>query len=102
MKEKQEIESEKMLERSLKSLVESELNGWSLKLLSQFISGLPDRICLIPLGIIFFAEIKTTKQKPHKIQLWVHAKLRGLGFDVYVIDRTEHIQELREKYGKEE
>lgn len=94
-----EIENEKKLERSLKSLVELKLKGWSLKLLSLHISGLPDRICLIPQGRIFFAEIKTTGKKPRPIQLWVHAKLRSMGFDVYIIDCTQHIKEIEAKYG---
>lgn len=93
------IEREKTLERALKKIVEVELNGWCLKFLSLHISGLPDRICMVPPGRIFFAEIKTTRQKPKPIQLWVHAKIRALGFRVYVIDCTEHIQEIRAIYG---
>lgn len=93
------IESEKTLERSLKNFIELKMKGWSLKLLCQHITGLPDRICLIYPGIIFFAEIKTTKKKPKPIQLFVHAKLRALGFAVYVIDCTGDIEKLKEIYA---
>jgi hypothetical protein len=92
------IESEKKLERSLKSAVESKLKGLSLKLLSAHITGLPDRLCLIPGGRLFFAEIKTTNKKPRKIQLFMHRKLRELGFKVEVIETTEQIQNIIRDY----
>lgn len=93
------IESEKTLERSLKRNVEEGLKGWCLKLLSAHITGLPDRICLLPGGRVFFAEIKTTGEKPKKIQLWVHDKLRSLGFEVYIIDSSEVIKEVTKRYA---
>lgn len=40
-------------------------------------------------GYVGFAEIKTTGKKPTKIQLYVHDKLRSLGFEVFVIDGIE-------------
>lgn len=92
------IESEKTLERSLKNLVELKMKGWCLKLLALHITGLPDRICLLPQGIIFFAEVKTTGQKPKAIQLWVHAKLKKLGFEVYIVESSEDIKKIKEKY----
>ena len=92
------IESEKKLERSLKSAVESKLNGLPLKLLSAHITGLPDRLCLIPGGRLFFAEIKTTGKKPRKIQLLIHRKLRELGFRVEVIETTEQMQNIIRDY----
>lgn len=92
------IESEKRLESLLKSTVERDLKGWCLKLLSVHITGLPDRLCLLPGGRLFFAEIKTTKKKPRKIQLLVHEKLRNLGFQVYVIDTYSQISKIENTY----
>lgn len=40
-------------------------------------------------GYVGFAEIKTTGKKPTKIQLYVHDKLKDLGFVVFVIDDIE-------------
>ena len=97
----QNIESEKKLESLLKSTVERDLKGWCLKLLSVHITGLPDRLCLLPGGRLFFAEIKTTKKKPRKIQLFVHEKLRNLGFQVYVIDTSSQISEILKTYKNE-
>ncbi len=93
------IESEKTLEKSLKRTIELDMKGKCLKMLSTHVSGLPDRICLLPGGRIFFAEIKTTKQKPRKIQLWMHRKLRDLGFEVKIIDTSEQIKQIKKEYA---
>ena len=98
MKTTKNIESEKDLERLLKNTIVSELKGKCLKLLSTHITGLPDRICLIPGGRIFFAEIKTTAKKPTKIQLWMHREIRDLGFRVEVIETSEQIKNIIRDY----
>lgn len=96
------IESEKRLERSLKSIVEDTMNGFCLKLLSQHITGLPDRLCLLPKGKIFFVEVKTTGKKPRKIQKYIHEKLRSLGFRVYVLDSSQVLHTILTDYGYED
>lgn len=92
------IESEKLLEKKLRVKIE-ELGGYCLKLLAIHVIGIPDRICLLPNGVVFFAEVKTTGKKPEKIQLLWHKKLRKIGFEVYVVDTSEQINEIIEKYG---
>jgi len=92
------IEKEKILEKKLSMEIEK-LGGWSLKLLSTHVTGLPDRMCLLPGGRVFFAEVKTTKEKPKRIQIWVHNKIRALGFRVEIIDQSEKIKELISDYG---
>lgn len=84
------IESEKVLEAKLTSTIKK-LGGWSIKLLAIHLNGIPDRLCLLPGGVIFFAEIKTTKKTPKKIQGVIHRKLQALGFKVFVIDSTKDI-----------
>jgi hypothetical protein len=84
------IESEKLLDRKLSAALKK-LGGWSIKLLATHVTGLPDRLCLLPNGVLFFAEIKTTGKKPKPVQLSVHKKLRELGFKVVVIDKSEDI-----------
>lgn len=84
-----EIESEKQLERLLKSTVENTMHGLCLKLLSQHTIGLPDRLCLLPRGRAFFVEVKTTGKKPRQIQEFIHNRLRALGFRVYVLDSSK-------------
>ena len=87
------MDSEKVIEKRLNAEVKS-LGGWSLKLLCQFVTGLPDRLVLLPGGVIFFAEIKSTGKKPKPRQALVHKKLRRLGFRVYVIDRLEQLNKI--------
>lgn len=91
------IESEKDLERKLNQGVKK-LLGLTFKFVPLFVAGIPDRICLLPGGRIFFAEIKTTKQKPKKLQLFWRAKLRKLGFRVEVIDTSKQIENILKDY----
>lgn len=86
-------ESEKILEPKLAREVKK-VGGWALKLPATFVSGLPDRLVLMPGGRAYFVEMKTTGEKPRKIQLAIHRKLRSMGFDVFVIDSTKGINEF--------
>lgn len=92
------VESEKALERKLKQVVEKELGGWCLKFLPFQVAGLPDRLCLLPEGRLFFAEVKTTKKEPSKIQKLIHRRLRRLGFKVEIIDQSQQIETLLTYY----
>lgn len=93
-----QVESEKLLERSLKRVVENDMKGMCVKLLSQHMTGLPDRLCLLPGGKAFFVEVKTTGKKPRKIQDFVHQKLRSLGFQVYVLDSSQVLRTILDDY----
>ena len=83
------IVSEKDLERTFSDQLNRTKKVWVVKLLSTFIKGLPDRMILCKGGYVGFAEIKTTGKKPTKIQLYIHDKLRSLGFEVFIIDDIE-------------
>jgi len=87
------MDSEKLIEKTLNAEVKS-LGGWSLKLLCQFVTGLPDRLVLLPGGVIFFVEVKSTGKKPTPVQRLVHEKLRRLGFRVEVIDSLKQLNEI--------
>lgn len=89
------IESEKTIERVLVNLVKSK-GGLCIKLLTNQFIGLPDRLCLFPHGAIAFVELKSTGQRPRKIQVLVHNKLRALGFRVEVIDTVEGVNKFIE------
>ena len=82
-------ESEKVLERNLNKEVKA-LGGWSIKILSNFITGLPDRLVLLN-GRAYFVEVKSEGKKPSHIQRVVHKKLEALGFTVSIIDTTEKL-----------
>lgn len=91
------IESEKDLEKKLNLLVKIR-GGISLKIPAIHFKGIPDRVCFLPGGVVFFAEIKTTKKKPTKLQTVVQNRLRRLGFKVYVVDTTEKIHRISELF----
>jgi len=90
------IESEKLLDKKLCAEVKK-LGGWAIKIPASHLSGLPDRLCLLPEGRLFFAEIKTTGKKPTRLQLATHKRLKGLGFKVWVIDNSDKIKTALEK-----
>ena len=87
---------EKQIEKKLRIEV-GKLNGIAMKLQSQYYTGLPDRMILMPGGRIRFAEIKTTGKKPTPRQKIVHQELRGLGFRVDVIDDEVGLQRFLEE-----
>lgn len=101
--------SEKVFERELSKFVE-EREGMAVKLLSQFIKGLPDRMFLLHGSIVLFVEFKSTGKKPTKIQEYIHKRLQALGFPVFVVDSVEsyeraknvieHLIKMREIYGR--
>ena len=90
-------DSEKLIEAKLGKAIK-DMGGWSIKLLSTFVKGLPDRMCLLPTGIIFFVEVKSTGKKPTLAQKIIHKKLISLGFNVYVIDSLYMLDGLIEIY----
>lgn len=101
--------SEKVFERTLSKYVE-DIGGMAVKLLSQFLRGLPDRMFLLKGGIVVFVEFKSTGKKPTKIQEYVHKRIQALGFLVLVVDSVEtyekaknlidHLIKMQEVYGR--
>ena len=91
--QKKTIDSEKDIERRLVELVKIN-NGLCIKLLCDQLMGLPDRMCLFPGHKIIFVELKTTGRKPRRIQVYVHNKLKALGFRVEVIDTIKGVEDL--------
>ena len=73
------------------------MGGFPIKLLSN-ITGLPDRLCLLPGGCLFFAELKSTGLKAEARQKLVHSQIRALGFSVYVVDTMEEANRILKLY----
>ena len=93
----QKIDSEKAVERKLVEGVR-ELGGMAIKMLTDQFSGLPDRLVLLPSGRVLFVELKTTGQKPRKLQVSVHNALRAIGFRVEVVDTIEGVKKLLKEF----
>lgn len=84
---------EKNLEKRLVKRVK-ELKGKCIKMDVKSESGLPDRMCLMPGGSMFFVELKSYKQKPRPIQEYQIKQLRRRGFTVFVIDNYKDLEAL--------
>lgn len=82
--------TEKDIEQRLVQAV-TKAGGWCPKFISPGTNGMPDRIILMPRGRIAFVEVKAPGQKPRKLQIRRHARLRVLGFPVFVLDDPEEI-----------
>lgn len=95
------VDSEKAIERKLVELVKAN-GGMCIKLLCDQLTGLPDRLCLFPNHRIAFVELKTTGRKPRRIQLYIHNKLRALGFRVEILDSINEVIEFINDYANRE
>lgn len=94
------MQSEKRTERYLATEVKKR-KGYCIKLLTNYFTGLPDRLVLLPMGYIIFIETKSQGDKPRPIQLLVHNKLKQIGFNVYVADTKEKVNSILNNYDKQ-
>ena len=81
---------ESRIEKRLKKEIEK-LGGKALKFVSPGVSGVPDRIVLLPQGRIIFVELKAPGKKPRPIQKYRIKELTTLGFRVEIIDSIEGV-----------
>jgi len=75
-----------------------ERGGLAIKLNPQVYKGIPDRLVLLPDGVVFFCETKAPKGVISKIQGWWHGILEALGFDVHVPTTRAAVEEMFDKY----
>ncbi len=92
------VESEKILERKLVEKVRA-AGGEAFKFLSQFHRGMPDRLVLFD-GKACFVEVKSTGQKPTKLQTRTIEQIERQGFEVYVIDNSEALEHFINNFIK--
>lgn len=81
---------EKTIENKLTVAVKK-AGGIAVKFVSPSFAGMPDRLILLPDGIIAFVELKAPGKHPRPLQEARHRLLRSLGFRVYIIDSIEQI-----------
>ena len=81
---------ENKIEAKLKQMVEKQ-GGIAPKFVSPGLSGMPDRLVLLPGGQIAFVEVKAPGKVPRPLQEARHRMLRKLGFKVYVLDDVGQI-----------
>ena len=83
MREK-EIEKKLTMEAKIRG-------GLAVKFVSPGFGGMPDRIILMPGGIIAFVEVKAPGKHPRPLQIARHKRLRELGFFVFILDDESQI-----------
>ncbi|MBU0278728.1 MULTISPECIES: VRR-NUC domain-containing protein [unclassified Gemella] len=79
---------EKRVEQQLVKQVKAK-GGLCLKLNSQSMSGIPDRLVLLPPGKIGFVEVKQKGKKPRPLQIRRMKQLMELGFYCSLMDEIE-------------
>lgn len=84
---------EKKIENKLTMMVKK-AGGIAVKFVSPSFAGIPDRLVLLPDGLIAFVELKAPGKSPRPLQLSRHRLLRSLGFKVYVIDDMNQIEKM--------
>lgn len=87
--------SEKEIENYLVRKIKNK-KGIAYKFTSPGNSGVPDRLCLLPNGKIFFVELKSPGKKPRALQVNQITKIMSLGQRVYVVDSKEKVDEVLE------
>lgn len=65
--------------------------GLALKLTSLSFTGLPDRLILLPGARIYFVETKGVEKSPRPRQIAVQRQLQQLGFKVWNLWNTHHL-----------
>ncbi|WP_338631513.1 VRR-NUC domain-containing protein [Clostridium baratii] len=84
---------EQKIERRLKKEIEL-IGGKALKFVSPGMSGVPDRIVLLPGGKTIFVELKAPNKKLREIQRYRKKQLEKLGFRVECIDSIEKVKDF--------
>ena len=85
---------EKTLEKRCKKYLHTS-GGWLVKL--GWIRGMPDRMALLPGGVVCFIEFKRPGEKPKPLQYHRLSQLRRLGFLAEWTDSYEGFREIINK-----
>lgn len=85
--------SERHVEQALVDRV-SAAGGLAIKFVSPAMSGMPDRIVVMPGGRIAFVELKRPGERPRPLQVRMHQMLIERGADVRVVDDLAAVEQL--------
>lgn len=90
------VKLESSIERQLKRTVENLEDGiMCLKFESPGMSGVPDRIILLPGGHAVFAETKQPGKHERARQVYVQQRIRDAGFPVFSgVDTPDKVQQV--------
>lgn len=90
------------LERDVESYLTrsvERLGGRCVKFLPDVDNGMPDRIVMLPGGVLIWVELKNgTEEEARKLQQMQHRKLRRLGQWVEVVQTKEAVDALLQEF----
>ena len=98
------IDQKKPLEKDIESYLCKEikrLGGTAYKFTSPGRRSVPDRLCVLPGGVIAFIECKAPGKEPTERQYNEINKLKVLGHDVTWVDTKEQVEEVVNRFGKQ-
>lgn len=88
---------ESTIEARLRKAVER-AGGWCIKWVAPGITGVPDRIIIMPGDRVYFAELKAPGKTERPRQRYVQQRLRKLGCTVFSsVDSVERIDEVMQE-----
>lgn len=90
--------NEKFIEKKLVEAVKK-MGGLAPKFVSPGLDGVPDRIVLLPHGVLAFIELKAPGKKMRPLQVRRKRQLEQLGFSVYCVDSLEQIKTVLQEIG---
>jgi len=94
-----DILEESKIESYLKKRV-SLIGGKAYKFVSPGVTGVPDRIVLLPGGSMYFVELKAPGKVARPIQLHRKKEIEKLGFKVKFIDSKDSVDKFIERVVK--
>lgn len=71
-----------------------DMGGLALKFMSPGHSGVPDRIIILPGGVVGFLELKAPGERPRKEQLLWIKRLQDKGCPAWWADTRERVDEF--------
>lgn len=90
---------EKDIEKHLREKVKA-AGGKAYKFISPGNSGVPDRIVLLPPGVVIFVELKAPGKTSTTLQKKQQEFFKGVGCMALVIDSKQGVDELIETYER--
>jgi len=92
------------LERDVESYLGRQverLGGRCVKFIPDIDNGMPDRIVMLPRGVLIWVELKNgTEEEARKLQQMQHRKLRRLGQRVEVVQTKEAVDALLQEFKR--
>lgn len=71
--------------------------GWAIKLVSPGNAGVPDRLVLLPGGLVIFVELKQDTGRLSPLQKEMHTRLRELGMLVRTLYGMDQVHQFVEE-----